>query len=462
MSTAIDGLISGLNTTTIISQLMTLESAPQTALKAKVTSTGSFVTALQALNSKVSSLGDAAKTAATAASWQAVTTSSSATSVSATATTASQPSSVTFSIGSLASAQTSVSAAGATFAASFGNKITLATGSGSSATVKEIDLTGVTDLAGMAGAINTADAGVSASIVKVSATESRLQLTSKSTGVASGFDLYDGSVSLASVQGGSAGTTLMGRSAATQITGAADASITLWKGTPSETSVTSATNTFSGLLTGVDLTISKLETSPVTVTAARNATALQSLASGLVDNLSTVFAEIKSQTASTTTTDSTGRTLVKGGILSGDSAVRDLQQSVMSAASDPIDGISPSTMGLVLGKDGTITFDATIFAASLAADPAKVQSVITGLAARLQTVATNQSNATTGALSLKIKGQQTYVTTLNDQVSNWDVRLQLRQNALNKTYANLEVALGKLKSQSDWLTGQLATTSTTG
>ena len=52
-NTSIGGLISGLDTATIISQLMQLEAQPQTRLKTKVTVEQSAVTALQALNTKL-------------------------------------------------------------------------------------------------------------------------------------------------------------------------------------------------------------------------------------------------------------------------------------------------------------------------------------------------------------------------------------------------------------------------
>ena len=45
---------------------------------------------------------------------------------------------------------------------------------------------------------------------------------------------------------------------------------------------------------------------------------------------------------------------------------------------------------------------------------------------------------------------------LNEQVSQWDVRLDLRRSALQKQFAGLEVALGKMQQQSSWLAGQLA------
>jgi len=463
MSSAIDGLISGLDTTSIITNLMALEALPQTAIKSKVSTTNTFVTALQSLNTKVSSLGDAATKASSAASWGAVTAASSSTSVASSASTSATAGSLTFQVDRLAAKQTSVGASVTDLAGFFGGAtpptLTLATGSAASPTVAEISMTGVTDLAGLASAINKADTGVTATLVKVSANESRLQLTSKATGAAGAFDLYSGSVAAADLTAASPATALTGRDAKFAITNAADAQVTLWKGTGVEQVVTSTSNTFSGVLTGVEFTISKVEADPVTLTVARNNAALTTLASDLVTNLSTVLTEITSRTKTSTTTDSTGRTLVTGGVFSADNAIRTLRQSVLSEASAPVDGISPSTMGIVLAKDGTFSFDETLFAAALAADPAKVQSVISGVAARLEKLADDQSDPIAGSLSLRVTSQQSYVKGLGDQVLSWDTRLDLRRATLEKTYSGLEVALGKLNSQSDWLTSQLSSLS---
>jgi flagellar hook-associated protein 2 len=148
-------------------------------------------------------------------------------------------------------------------------------------------------------------------------------------------------------------------------------------------------------------------------------------------------------------------------VLSGDSAVRSLTDSVLSAASAPVNGISPSTIGIVLSKDGTISYDDTLFSAALAADPAKAQAVVAGVADRLAKVASAQSDPTTGALTQEIQGQQSYRTSLNDQVNSWDDTLALRRAALEKTYAALEVSLSNLNAQSSWLTTQVTSLSTT-
>lgn len=450
----IDGLVSGLDTTALISQLMQVEAMPQTLLKAKVSTAQTFISALQGLNTRMASLGDAAKLAAKPESWNAVSASSSAKTVTATTSTGAQASSLSFTVDKLASAQTSVSGnlttledlVGATIPAT----VTVATGSGATAKATVVDLTGVTDLAGFAKKLNSADTGLTASVVKISATESRLQLTAKATGVAAGFDLHSGTVAAADIQSGAAVPTLVKRADAT--VAGADAQITLWGNQP----VTSASNTFSDVLGGVSISVTALEAQPVTVTVARDDTALKKLAADLVGAVGVVLSEIKSRTASKTTTAADGGTIVSAGVLGGDSSTRALNQQVVTAASYPVDGISPSEVGIVLGRDGAFTFDEAKFTAAMAADPAKVQKVVSGIAERVADVATKTSDKIDGSLTLKIKNQETFSKNLSSQVEDWDRRLAVRKEGLQRTYSALEVTLSGLNSQSSWLAGQLS------
>ena len=204
----IDGLVSGLDTTALISQLMQIEAMPQAALKSKVTSTQSFITAMQALNTKVASLAGVATKAATTQSWGAVSAASSAGSVTATTSAGAQASSLSFTVDKLATSQVSVSDKVATLEDLLGSPlpatITVATGTGASATATVVDLAGVADLAGFAAKLNDSDAGLSASIVKVSETESRLQISAHDTGVAAAFDLFTGTVAEADIRSGAA------------------------------------------------------------------------------------------------------------------------------------------------------------------------------------------------------------------------------------------------------------------
>lgn len=450
----IDGLVSGLKTTELIASLMQVESMPQTLLKSKVSSTQAFISALQGLNTRVASLADVAKAVTKPGAWNAVSASTSQASVTATTTSAAQASSLSFTVDKLATAQTSVSGKLTSLTDLLGpdipGTVTVATGSGPTATATVIDLTDVTDLAGFAAKINSSDADVTASVVRVSATESRLQITGKSTGEVAAFELHAGTIAEADIQVASPPAGLLGRAGA--ISAASDAQITLWGNQP----VTSSTNTFSEVLSGVSITVSAVEATPVTVTVARDDAALKKLASDIVGSVGVVLSEIKSRTATTTSTAADGGTVISAGVLGGDSATRALNQNVLTAVSYPVDGSSPSEVGIILEQDGTFTFDEEKFAAAMAADPSKVQRIVSGIAERVAAVATGASDKIDGSLTLKIVNQESFSKNLSSQVEDWDRRLEVRKASLQRTYSALEVTLSGLNAQSSWLAGQLA------
>ncbi|KGM12303.1 acyl-CoA desaturase [Cellulomonas carbonis T26] len=455
----IDGLVSGLDTTSLINQLMQVEAMPQTMLKQKSSSTQSLVTALQGLNTKVASLAEAATKAAKPASWDLYKGTSTATSVAVKAGATAQPGSVTFSVDTVAASQISLTAAVPDDGTLLDvpPAVTIRKGDGTFVTIEPT--TG--SLSDIAKAINaSADAGVRASVVQVSSGDGtnpatyRLQLTGVSTGTTNAFSVYKGTVDQAAVDGGTA-TRLDGD----LVRAASSAQVTLWKGTSAETQFTSASNTFTGLMTGVDVTVSKVTAvgeDPATVTVARDEDGLKKLASGLVGAVGVVFSEITSRTTTTTKTNPDGTTSVTGGLFSGDSMVRGMRQQLTEAVSYPVDGKSPSTIGIVLGRDGTVTFDEAKFTEALAADPAGVQSMMTQLADRVGTVATGISDKVDGSLTRKITGQEQLVKDYGTQIEDWDRRLELRKASLQKTYSSLEVTLSKMQSQSNWLAGQLA------
>ena len=110
-SLAIDGLISGLNTTDLINKLMSVEAQPQTLLKNKVSTTQTLVSAFQSLNTSVASLASYAKATALPTAANLFTASSSAPSVTVTAGTSATPGQIDLSVTAVAKAQVSVTAA---------------------------------------------------------------------------------------------------------------------------------------------------------------------------------------------------------------------------------------------------------------------------------------------------------------------------------------------------------------
>lgn len=456
MASAIDGLVSGLDTTSLIANLLKIEAAPQTLLKSKQSTTESRLSALQGLNTKLASLAETAKTAAKPASWTAYTATSSSTNATVKAGATAQTGSLSFSVDRVAKAQVTVSDAvqdNNSLVPSIPPAVTIRNAEGAYVTVSPT--TG--SLADIAKAINdAADSGIRATVVLVSnGTEPtyRIQFTGTKTGEK--FEVFAGTQAQVEALGTDPSSLRIDKS---EVQAAATAKITLWKDTAFEVPFEQASNTFSDVMTGVDVTVSKVTAAgeePTTVTVQRDGAALQKLASDLVASLNVALADITSRTKTTTTTGTDGRTVVSGGLLTGDSAVRNLAQQLSGAASSSVGGFSPSEVGIVVGKDGTFSFDAAKFQAALAKDPAKAQSMVTQVAERVAAVGTEASDPTMGTLTLKITGQKDLVKDFGAQIEDWDRRLEMRRTALERTYSALEVSLSKLNAQSSWLTSQL-------
>ena len=440
---AIDGLVSGLQTGDLINQLMRVESMPQALLSQKQTTAKAFVSALQGLNTKVASLGEAAKKAATPASWDTFKATSSADSVTATVSATAGATSLTFTADKLAQSQISVVDVPATFEGDPPSFTIMRNGEATTITAASASMSDVVK------AFNDSDAGVNAVAVRVSGGENpvyKIQFTGTETGAANSFEVFQGA--------DTSGTKWAAASDASR--GAQDAQITLFAGTPSATTLSSGSNTFAALLEGVDITISKVEAEAVTIKIGKDDGALKKLASDLVGQLALVLGEIGSRTATTTTTGEDGKVKISGGILSGDSAIRGLQQQFLSAGSTPIDGVSPSEVGIVIGRDGTFTFDDKKFAAAMAEDPVRTQRIVSGVAQNVQSLAESTSDKFDGSLTNKVTSQETAITDMGEQITAMDRRLALKRQGLERTYSALEVTLSKLQSQSSWLSSQLA------
>ena len=456
MGISLDGLSSGLDTTSLITQLMAAEAAPQNLLKAQVTTANTVISSLQGLNARMATLADAASSAAKTGSLDLSTAKSSSPAVSASVATGAATGELQVVVSALAKAQVGVSAAMAAWPSP--STITIVGHSGSA-----VEITPASNsLDDVASAINASTAGVTATKVSSGADSSgnklyRIQFSSKTSGADSSFTVYRGTA--ADVAAGTA-TNVLTAPGSAMITPAQDASVILWKGTSAEQVITSSTNTFADLLPGLSVTAAAVSTDSVTISVARDDAQISAIASGLVGSISSAFVLIAAQTAVTTTTDASGKSVTTAGVFAGDSTIRTIRQSVIDAASAPIAGRSPSEYGIVLTRTGTISFDAAKFALALAADPKTVMAAVQTIATRISAAAGAASDPHTGTITNLITGDQNQVKSLGDQISAWDVRLASRKTTLQRTYSAMEVLLSNMKAQSSALTAQLSGLST--
>src|SRR5699024_3532976 len=204
----------------------------------------------------------------------------------------------------------------------------------------------------------------------------------------------------------------------TALVKAEDAQITMWPlSSTGGYTLSSATNTFENVLEGVNLTVSKVSADPVTVTVTSDAEAQRKLADELVNNVSIVLSEIESRTKVTTKTDDAGNTVVTGGLFSGDSAIRFLTNDVQSAMTSPVNGRSPSEIGISMDRSGAVSLDKAAFDKAMTEDAKGTMAMMQAVAARVGEVADRASNATDGTLTAKITSKESVVKDLGMQVA---------------------------------------------
>lgn len=442
MSLSIGGIVSGLDTDKIIESLMKVEAIPQTQLVNKKKTTESFVKALQALNAKMGSLTEMADKAAKAQSYDLWKGTSSHSFVTVDTGAGATAATLEFKVDRLATSRSTLSGPldNAAGLLNPDGAFVLTNGEGEQKAVfPESD-----SLADLAAAINKDDSlGVKATLITTTDGQ-RLQLTATETGA------QEGNFTVTSGQG---------EQGFNQIRGAQDAQLTLWPGLnlPGST-ITSSSNTFADVSPGISLTVtqvSKESDAPIVVDVVKDTETITKLGQDLVSQLNQVLEEIASQSAVTTKTGDDGRTIVEAGVFSGDSLARQITSMLVEAGSYPIDGKSPSSIGINLTRDGKFEFDAEKFAEALAENPAGTEGFLSQLAARVETVGNTISDKYEGTLTTRIEGQDNLVTEYGRQIENWDQRLAQRRAGLVKMYTAMEVALSNLQAQASRLGSQL-------
>lgn len=434
-SASISGLASGLDTATIINQLMQLEAIPQNRLESRMATEESAVSKLQDLNKLVAALAGQAEKLAAQDAWAPLKGTSSIDGVTVTATTGASGGNYTVTVNQLAVAHRLT--AGSTHA--MDDVVT----SGGATTV-ELTIGGVTKaldtgdgtLKGLIDALNAPGTGVRATTINLGNGSHRLRVEAIETGVDTSFTLKN-----------TDGTDVF---ASATVTAGQDASITIGMDT-----VTSTTNTFSDVIDGVEFTLTggvgAGDSFDLSVT--RDSEGLTESVRALVDKVNEALSEIDRLTAY----DSVSNT---AGPLSGDATLRSIRSELINTiyASD---NTSLSTVGVELDRNGRLVFDEAVFAEAYAADPEGVAAKlgsgpVGGLAARIQTVSVAASDAYEGSLTNTIKGREQTIDRLADSIADWDYRLDLRRQTLTRQFTALETAMSQMQSQGQWLAGQIA------
>ena len=436
---SVSGLASGLDTSTIVSQLMQLERQPQNMLKSRLSDARVDAAAYRAVNTSLASLQSAAEALTKATAWTPTKASATPPTVSATAGPSAATGSVTFTVDDLAASHTVITAAAWTPSAS-ATTLTISDADGDRPALT-VELPANASLADAVKKINEAAtaAGAPVNATAVNTGDgSRLQIGSTASGADGRF-------------------TVSGGPAFEMLAEGQDAKLTVGSGSYTFP-VTSPSNTFTDVIAGTTFTVSKAG-DVATVTVASDPGAITSAVQALVSAANATLATINQYG-----NNSPGSTAA----LRGDSTLRGLAGQVVEAVTFAIgDKLSAAAAGIQLSKDGKqLEFKADVFTATLKADPALAQQLVNGsgaagtavpgVAQRLVAVTKAATDLTKGSLVALANGKDREATDLTKRIDDWDLRLELREKNLMTQFTAMESALSKLQNQSSWLSSQLS------
>lgn len=210
--------------------------------------------------------------------------------------------------------------------------------------------------------------------------------------------------------------------------------------------VTSSTNTVTGVIGGLTMNLVAAGTSTLTVSRddSKILGGVQQLVAGFNDVLKTL-GDLRAQTLKD---DSAS-------LLSFESALR-------AAVNRPVTGSSKFTtlaeLGVTSQRDGTLSVNSTTFNQALAKDPAGVAAMFTnatnGAAVRLKDFADDALSAT-GVFSGREQSLKTRITRTEKARSNMEYRLGQREIALNRQFNKLDTLIAGLNSTSNYITTQM-------
>lgn len=473
MTISFTGLASGFDSASYIDAIMAQEKLPLKRLETKKQVTTAYQNVFKSLNTKLSTLKDAATALSDLDSFKAVKASSSdTTKLSATADSSAIAAEYSVVVKSLAQkhvvASSSFDASAEFKYANFSNTLkigeyTTTDENGDPVTADSIDLTKL-QLEGktvgealniIASHINSlTDGKVQASVIQTEDGKRSLVLTSKQSGAANKIDYETTSNWLFSEK-----------------QEALDAKITV-----NGIEIVSSTNTIKDAIPGVTLTLSNKGLS--TVNVSQDVDTITGKVEAFVKAYNDIINTIKENTQKSTKNSDGSLSLT----LQGDSTMRSLRNQLadmMNAVVGDTKGFKLlSDIGLEVDKGvtsaslmtGTITFDKELFKQKLQQNPAEVEKMFTseavanedntvtgqdGIGTMFKKVMKAWTDSVEGIITSKIKGYDSEISYLTEQIQSMNDRLEIKEASLKTKFVNLEVVMSTLNSQSDWISSQL-------
>lgn len=452
------GLASGIDTSTMISQLMYLERAPERILQTKQKKLQSQIDLYKQIKDALSQLQTSAQGIKTSSTFKGVKADVGDNSVlTASASSTAMEGVHTVAVTTLARSQRQVSVGYAS-----NSSLTFNTGSftinDGAGTVKTVTIAeGQNSLNGIVGAINGSGANVTASIINDgSGTPYRLVITGKDT---KNYSVDFSGLSTPPAGGtGALAPSLLGPGDPTYQAGTA-ASFKV-----DGVTITRTSNIATDVLPGVTLSLLK-EGATTSVTVTNDKDNVTSKINDFVKKFNDALTLINKQTVY----DPTGKTT---SALSGDSTLRTVQSQLQRLVATPVSAAvgayqTLAAIGITTDtKTGTLSVDSAKLADALKSDFDGVVDLFThngdtpgladneyGLAQQFNLVLDRFTHSYTegsklnGLIETRISGLNSSISDINKQIDAMESRMALREDVLKKKYAAMESLISSLTNQ---------------
>jgi flagellar hook-associated protein 2 len=466
MPVSLSGMASGLDTDSVIQQLMAIEQNKVTAVQKRQVSVTQHKTDLGTIKTKLDAVKSVAADLSSATLWKPVQT-----------TTSSDPTKVDVSVLAGAgigghSIQVNRLASSAQHGFSYDN--TGVTTDGKLKLFYNSDPTAVTEITvkanatatDIATAINANDkAPVYAAVVKDAGGE-RLVFSSRKTGQSSDFTVDTSAL---------ADPSKMTELAAYSRTGTTLNADILVDGVAPTDPVES--NVIENAIPGVRLTLKGVSASPVTVTTTQPAVDMDAITKkiqALVDAYNAFVTSARSELSEKRVPNANTSSDLQKGQLFGDTGLVSILGQLKSTMTKTLTGLGLKNLadiGVTVpkagaspedAKDGKLTVDSEKLKTVLNADYTKVKELFAGngttkgLGSAISDYVSAQTGAK-GTLTTRVNSDEATLKGFTAQIDKLTERMDTEQKRLKAQFAAMETALHNSQTQQAWLTSQIAT-----
>jgi flagellar hook-associated protein 2 len=428
----------GIDTSSLVSSLVSLEQAPINQLTTQQEDVQSASASISSFSQTLSALKSASVTLSDPTTFQAMQATSSDSSVVATATGSPVAGQWSVSVQSVAQEQRTISngTSSSSTALGLGGTLGISLGDGTSA---QLTLTSTDTLEDVATKISSAGLGVQAAVM-YDGSQYHLMVSGTKTGASEAITFDESGLS-------NSGYSLGLSTSTNTIQQAQDAKLTVG-GVP----ITSSTNLVTTAIPGVSLALTQPTTTPATVTIAGDS-------SSLVTQMQSFVTAYNDVVSAGHTTAGYGTQTASNTLLQSDGAINSSLDQLGQLVSEQVPGTTGAfttlaSVGVSLNTDGTLTFDSSTFSAAVQSDPSSVERLLVtdssngsaGVMGQLGSAIDALTDPGGGAIQAEINGFQQRNTQLGSEISDAQQRSSQYQTQLQNEFSQMNTQLAQYKT----------------